>query len=311
VHYADSSFIPLNAVIVEWAKASNEPKAATLQRICHFGRCGLVFGFRAFKRSDGVFLGVQPISEIANALFSVHALVRTDAQAALDDIKVATDAVQDFCRLTRTRLPDVALGRERRGDWLQAVQFAPPSRDPTDEELSAAAALQKERKRKAEQRAEARKPGAIRVLSARGARPGRRWNIGSAGRSPREQIGTRSQSVQFPGALQETQESEQAAADPSSQKTKIHDDHTEEKRSNVARRPVPQADFDAWYKDRCTTLVAESRHSSETQDKEDAEARFPDRLINRNQLRLLRRKYAPDAWRNPGPRKSRNLDLAT
>jgi hypothetical protein len=127
MHYMDSSFVPLKPILDEWAELAGEGIAQVLQRLCLCAQHGLIFHAIALRnRSRSKFVGDAALVSIVASLSSEHPTVRSDGEVALTDILVSRDAVQDYCQLTSTRLPDAALGLQHRGDWLVAKHLAPP-----------------------------------------------------------------------------------------------------------------------------------------------------------------------------------------
>ena len=152
MHYMGSFFVPLKPMLDEWAELAREDKAEILRRLVFHGCRGLVSSsWHSRSRSSRQFLGLAPLAQIVTALSNDHPKVRCDGEAALADILVAVDAVRDFCRVTETRLPDAALGAERRGDWLLATHMAPPMQEQTAAETAAAQEILRQQFHKREQ----------------------------------------------------------------------------------------------------------------------------------------------------------------
>jgi hypothetical protein len=200
----------------------------------------------------------------------------------LADILVAIEAIRDFCRVTKTRLPDVAMGSHRRVDWLQFDHMAPPPQEPSSLDIAAAETLWQQRDLTRRQK-EAKTAGRIRVLRVGGSRP-RPTRLGNADRSP----------------------AASRKVDPSIS--------SGESTGVVPKEPVPRraatsapsrAKLEQWYIDRVAAWLPEPPFPSEAQDKTDAEQAFPDQVISRNWIRELRRRFAPGKWKEPGRRKSR------
>ena len=128
MHYMNSSFVPLKPILEEWAGLAGDGIGQILGRLSYCGQHGLIFHALAFKsRIRDQYLGTAALVPIVVALSFEHPTVRADSETALADIMVALDGIQDYCRLTSTRLPDAALGLQRRGDWLAATHIAPPA----------------------------------------------------------------------------------------------------------------------------------------------------------------------------------------
>jgi hypothetical protein len=185
----DSLFVPLKPVIEEWSANSSLDRAKVLWNLWRYGSKRVVLHLAAFRsRSSGVYHGHHLLSPIAAALAAASPTVRGDGEAALADVLVSAEALRDFCRVTATRPPDIALGRASRLEWLFAQNPAPPSREPTAAEVEAAEKIRLARQEKAEElraRGKSWERGRIAVLS-RARRPGApQPRPGSSGESPR------------------------------------------------------------------------------------------------------------------------------
>lgn len=136
MRYLESFFIRAEPIISEWAEAEGASPEKILRRLFNFGKKGLVFDDFCFRRtSDKCIIGLARISHIALLLQSDNAIQRRDGEAAFKDLQVSIDAVQDFCRVTHTRLPDSALIGQARSAWTDYVSTVPPDRAPTEGEL--------------------------------------------------------------------------------------------------------------------------------------------------------------------------------
>jgi hypothetical protein len=187
--------------------------------------------------------------------------------------------VRDFCRVTGTRLPDAALGREDRGDWLQVSHMAPPMRDPTPAEITAVETILRNRHQARRQKEEKR--ARFGVVRCSGPRP----------RSVLRERG--------PGGISGPA---QSSASPSIRGEAIGIVPAD-KAAQAAT--VTQAELRRWYIQRVASWPSSEVPPSEKRDNADAKEAFPGLSVSREWLRVLRREHAPRSWKEPGPKKSR------
>ena len=286
----DSSFVPLKPILEEWAGLAGESIAQTLGRLCHCGEHGLIYHAFAFKsRTRYQYLGTAALVPIVGALSSDHPTVRADGETALADILVSRDAFQDFCRVTSTRLPDAALGLQRRGDWLAVNHMAPP--ELSSDQVAEAAELWNRRdngRRQAKEKsAERNRKGAvlprIRVAPVRGSRRKVSRLGGSTSQYPAGAGGVEEQDA----TRQARPEAAVTAAAP-----------------KPASKIVSEAELKQWYLRWVQGFPSGEKPPSRERDHEEAGRAFPGRSIPRDWLRKLRRVHAPKHWKESGRRKS-------
>lgn len=292
MYYTDSLAVSLNAIIGEWAKEANIHKGDVLHRLCHFGEYGLIFD-RAFKDSKGDFVPLRRIWQVSAALFSTHAPIRADAEAALAATKLAVDAVQDFCAITKTRLPTSALGTKGISDWVDAEHPAPPCRDPTAAEIEAADARYEAREREAAERIE-RGSRAANSLSDASALPVK-WKRSAVARTNADQT----------TAGDEAADHASTTAHPLSVDADIDPGMPSCARPATAAKSAPIDKLRAWYKQRVVGWPDDWKPPSEADDMKDARAALQPLSVNRERLRQCRRALAPTAWKKAGPKSRR------
>ena len=77
---------------------------------------------------------------VAKALCSTISGTREDAKSELSRLQISADRLQDYCRITRTRLPAVAAKRRGVSEHGIPINPVPPHRDLTKEEIEQAQA---------------------------------------------------------------------------------------------------------------------------------------------------------------------------
>ena len=280
--YMDSCFISAKPILEQWALAARTYDLDILDRVCNYGENGLIFNKLAFKRMSDrtAILDISAVRRIVELIKSREPNFHLDGLAAYGDLQISREAVQDFCRVTGTRLPDAALGNDHRSKWLEAWEVAPPKRAPTPTELEHAERLRQERQKTS--RAWERQHR-IKVLPVRGSRPRPVPPPTVNGRRPEvEAIGA--QSAAFGAKESDLQDQQTRGAPP---------------------KPVARGDVHVWYRARVKNWLPHVRPPSGKDDIHDAKQAFPDCTVSRDWLRDCRRQYAPGSWKTPGPKRSR------
>ena len=172
-----------------------------------------------------------------------------DGRAALSDLLVSRQAVQDFCRITATRLPEAALGADHRSAWLGARCLAPEDRLPTEDELSRARELYGRRDEARRERDKRRASAARSLSSVRG------WAVGdsfSVGKSSESDAGARhpGPTAGFSLGPATAKESNGGAAQGGQNAPRVtqHEPTATGSTSNSTTRAVSRCELDRWYK---------------------------------------------------------------
>ena len=228
---------------------------------------------------------------------------REDARAELSRLQIATKLLEQYCRITSTRLPAAAASRRGVSERGIPTNPAPPDRDLSPEEIGQAqapwaAAREEMAKRYLSGefqigkpiRAVKERPRAVMgFVTGRGSRPRK------AMQRPYE---ARPAQMPQPGASPEMRRPANLA-----DAAGIEGINSALTSTSSRDPPVSEVVLTRWYKDHVASFSPGEKPPTRDKSWAKAQAAFPDKLVTKTQIRALRRKWSPH-WRKPGRPKS-------
>jgi hypothetical protein len=310
VFWMDNSFVHLDAVLSEWSADSDQSKFEILRRLAeHLLQIGgpLEHAFRERSQKNTSF-EVRKVVIIAEALCSTIAGTREDAKAELSRLQIAIPPLQDYCRVTSTRLPTIAARRRTVSEHGIPRNAAPPNRDLSPGEIEQARApwaAAREAIQKRYDSGEFQIGQPIRVMKKVKEQPRARFGIVSARASRPRQAGKRLHEAQ-PSQVPESEGPDVAvdaeapqgiagALAPTSSRDRLQDMHG-------ARPRVSAVRVMDWLKQFHMEDAQRGRFPIRAETEKAARAAFPGQQVDRRMLREARKQLNSDRVKGGRPR---------